>query len=79
MQQLTTGSVIHLYHLGDALGFGNVRGTVIVYEGTPVPPEPPEPPEPEPDPPDGDYTIKDNFPWVLYARKFRDKRGGRHG
>ena len=68
------GIVRRLYHHGDVLGFGNVRGTVIVYEGTPVPPEPPEPPEPEPDNPESDIEEKSKFPWVLYADKFRKKR-----
>lgn len=71
------GIVKHSYHLGDILGFGNTRGTVIVYEGTPVPPEPPEPPEPEP--PYHYGKTKSKFPWVLYARKFRDDRGVKNG
>ena len=36
-----------------------------IYDGTPVPPEPPTPTELE----------KSKFPWYLYSRKFRNKRG----
>ena len=63
-----------MYLHGDALGFGNTRGTVIVYEGTPVPPDPPEPPGPDPH----QAATKSKFPWVLYASKFR-KRGNKNG
>ena len=73
------GIVKRLCHHGDILGFGNTRGTVIVYEGTPVPPDPPEPPGPEPPGPDPHQAIvRDKFPWVLYASKFR-KRGNKNG
>ena len=66
-----------MYHHGAILGFGNERGTVIVYEGTPEPPEPPEPPGPEP--PYHEDIKKNKFPWVLISRKLRDKRGNKNG
>lgn len=45
----------------EPLGFPNVRGTVVKWDGT-IPPQPP-------------VTIKkSNFKWVLYANKFRQKR-----
>ena len=65
---------------GDVLGFGNTRGTVIVYEGTPVPPDPPDPPDPPgPGPDPHEPIVRDKFPWVLYADKFRRKRGSKNG
>ena len=46
----------------DALGIPNVRGTIVHYDGSIPPPTP--------------TTIKRNkFPWVLYARKLRNRRG----
>ena len=49
------------------LGFPNVRGTIVKYDGT-TPPTPPEPPTPS-------FTRKKNkFKWVLYARKLRNKK-----
>lgn len=72
------GTVKHLYHHGDILGFGNTRGTVIVFEGTPPPPDPPDPPGPGPEPDPHEPLVKDKFPWVLYASKFR-KRGNKNG
>ena len=48
-----------------ALGIPNARGTIVHFDGGIVPPEPPEPPTEE---------IKTKrFPWVLYARKFRNR------
>ncbi len=50
----------------DALGIPNARGTIVHYDGSVVPPEPePEPEEQE--------IKKQRFPWVLYARKFRNR------
>lgn len=46
------------------LGIPNVDNTVIHYDGT-IPPEPPTPTPSE--------TKKTKFPWVLYARKFRNR------
>lgn len=47
----------------DYMGFPNELGISVIYDGTPI--EPPTPP----------ITIKKkNFPWVLYARKLRNKR-----
>lgn len=48
----------------EILGIPNVDNTIIHYDGS-ITPEPPEPPEP---------TRKNKFPWVLYARKLRNKR-----
>ena len=46
----------------DALGIPNVRGTIVHYDGSIPPPTP--------------TTIKrKKFPWVLYARKLRNRRG----
>lgn len=45
----------------DILGIPNVDNTIIHYDGS-ITPEPPEP------------TRKNKFPWVLYARKLRNKR-----
>lgn len=45
------------------MGFPNTQGISVIYDGTPI-----EPPTPS-------ITIKKkNFPWVLYARKLRNKR-----
>lgn len=44
-----------------ALGIPNQRGTIVKYDGS-APPEPPEPP------------TEKKFPWVLYAKKFRNNR-----
>lgn len=44
------------------LGIPNVDNTVIHYDGS-VPPTPPTPTEKK----------KTKFPWVLYARKFRNR------
>lgn len=50
----------------DALGIPNARGTIVHFDGSVVPPEP----EPEPE----EQEIKKHkFPWVLYARKFRNR------
>lgn len=49
-----------------ALGIPNARGTIVHYNGSIVPPEP-EPPTPE------TKEEKRRFPWVLYARKFRNR------
>ena len=48
------------------LGIPNVDNTVIHYDGT-TPPTPPTPPTPT-------TETKTKFPWVLYARKLRNKR-----
>lgn len=45
------------------LGFPNVRGTIVKWDGT-IPPTPPIPTE---------KIKKKKFPWVLYARKLRNK------
>lgn len=46
------------------LGIPNARGTIVHFDGGVVPPEPPTPTE----------EIKTKrFPWVLYARKFRNR------
>ena len=47
------------------LGIPNVDNTVIHYDGS-VPPTPPTPPTPT-------ERKKTKFPWVLYARKFRNR------
>ena len=75
VQQHIIGSVLHFWILGAVLGFGNVRGTCVIYDGgvVPPPPPPPEPPKPEPDPGEGDIDDKNKFPWVLYANKLRNK------
>jgi len=57
------------------LNIPNERGTIINYDGQPVPP--PTPPEP-PDPPFPTAKKKSRFPWVLYAKKFRN-RGSKNG
>lgn len=44
------------------LGFANVRGTIVKWDSTP--PTPPTPTE---------KIKKKKFPWVLYARKLRNK------
>lgn len=49
----------------EPLGFPNVRGTIVKWDGT-VPPIPPEPPTP--------ITTKKKFPWVLYSNKLRKRR-----
>ena len=46
----------------EPLGFPNIRGTIVKWDGTP--PEPPTPPT---------EIEKKKFPWVLYARKLREK------
>ena len=43
---------------GDSLLFGNERGTIVVYDDTPIPPTPTD-------------RKKSKFPWVLYANKLR--------
>jgi murein DD-endopeptidase MepM/ murein hydrolase activator NlpD len=43
-----------------ALGIPNERGTIVKYDGSAPPPEPPS------------EIVKKKFPWVLYARKFRN-------
>lgn len=48
----------------DALGIPNVRGTIVKYGGTP--PEPPTPTQ--------ETAKRKRFPWVLYTKKFRNKR-----
>lgn len=48
------------------MGIPNVEGVTAIYDGTPIPPEPPEPPTPT-------EWEKTKFPWVLYARKLRNK------
>lgn len=46
----------------DYMGFPNQLGISVIYDGTPVPPTPPTP------------TKKQHkFPWVLYAKKLRNK------
>ena len=47
------------------LGIPNARGTIVHFDGSVVPPEP----EPEPE----QEIKKHKFPWVLYARKFRNR------
>lgn len=47
----------------EILGIPNVDNTIIHYDGSITP----KPPEPTP-------TRKNKFPWVLYARKLRNKR-----
>ena len=56
------------------LGFGNVRGTCVIYDGgpEPPPPPPPEPPEPGPEPHPTDKEYIKKFPWVLYSDKLRN-------
>lgn len=49
----------------DALGIPNERGTIVLYDGSVTPPEPPTPTE----------IKKKKFPWVLYFKKLRKKRG----
>ena len=49
-----------------ALGIPNARGTIVHYDGSVVPPEP-EPPTPT------EEIKTKRFPWVLYARKFRNR------
>lgn len=45
------------------MGFPNTQGISVIYDGTPI-----EPPTPS-------FIIKKKkFPWVLYARKLRNKR-----
>lgn len=46
-------------HVADFMGISNVYGTRAIYDGTPVPPTP--------------SNIKNKFPWVLYARKIRER------
>lgn len=46
---------------GDSLLFGNTRGTIVIYGGSPEPPTPTD-------------IKKSKFPWVLYSRKLRNKR-----
>lgn len=46
------------------LGFPNKRGTIVKWDSTQ-----PEPPTPTPV-----DRIKKKFPWVIYSRKFRNKR-----
>lgn len=45
------------------LGIPNVRGTIVLYDGT-TPPTPPTPP----------LEKKKKFPWSVYAEKFRKRR-----
>lgn len=47
----------------DALGIPNVRGTIVLYDGSITPPTPP-PTE----------IKKKKFPWAIYFRKLRKKR-----
>lgn len=47
------------------LGFPNIRGTIVKWDSTP--PTPPTPPTPT-------VIKKKKFPWVIYAKKFRNKR-----
>ena len=49
-----------------ALGIPYARGTIVHYDGSVVPPEP-EPPTPT------EEIKTKRFPWVLYARKFRNR------
>ena len=46
----------------DYMNIPNVTGTECYYSGTPVPPTPPP------------TEKKRGFPWVLYARKLRNRR-----
>lgn len=48
----------------DFMGIPNEVGGPYIYDGTPVPPTPPTPPVP---------IRRGKFPWVLYAKKLRDK------
>jgi murein DD-endopeptidase MepM/ murein hydrolase activator NlpD len=48
-----------------ALGIPNERGTIVKYDGSAPPPEPPEPTPEE--------KKKRKFPFVLYARKLRNR------
>lgn len=49
------------------MGFPNVEGISVIYDGTPGPtPPPPTPIE----------TTKKKFPWFLYSRKLRNKHKG---
>ncbi len=48
----------------EPLGFPNIRGTIVIWDGT-TPPDPPEPPI--------GLLKKRQFPWILYARKLRKK------
>lgn len=43
----------------DFMGFPNVEGISVIYDGEPIPPT---------------QFIKNEFPWVLYAKKLRIKR-----
>ena len=45
------------------MGIPNVVSGPYIYDGTPIPPTPPTP-----------TFKKGKFPWVLYARKLREKR-----
>lgn len=49
------------------LGFPNVRGTVVIYDGT-APPTPPEPPTPTPS------VIKHHFNWPCFTKSIRKRR-----
>lgn len=44
------------------MGIDNIYGTQWIYDGTPTPPTPTS------------DVVKSHFPWVLYARKLRNKR-----
>lgn len=49
----------------EPLGFPNERGTIVIWDNTtPTPPEPPI----------ILTRIRKKFPWVLYSRKFRNRR-----
>lgn len=48
-------------HVADFMGITNVAGTHAIYNGTPGPTPTPT-------------NKRENFPWVLYARKFRQRR-----
>ena len=48
----------------DYMGFPNTTGISVIYDGTPITPPEPTPTENE----------KKKFPWVLYAKKLRQKR-----
>ena len=54
----------HQIH-GIPLGLKNEEGGPYIFDGTPIPPTPPTPVY---------KKKKKKFPWVLYARKFRNNR-----
>lgn len=49
-----------------ALGIPNTRGTIVKYDGSAPPPVPPTPPTPT-------EKKERKFPFVLYARKLRNR------